>query len=699
MQQGLGYEMIPEKVRVKLFGDPLRNVSPATVAHCQSLLEEKGFPLPPAPTGLTFPEWVLDELPDLEGNTIQEHFNNIALEQLGDIPDRAQQFVECTLPPVPPMENLRLVPGWTRYAKDGGITSVPHPLEKVFTFDTETFVNGGSYPIIGTAVSPEACYIWLSPEFLQGQGAPKDMVPVGTGNLAIGHFVSYDRVRTKEAYTLETGLENYWLDTLSMHIAHSGLASGQRWLYVLSNKDPELLTKEERNQMKYRPQWLEAGSTNSLVEVYNFHVYETKKWNGDKGAKPMVPADKLIRDIFVKAKTLAEMQPLLVDLIMYAIKDAWLTAELFQFLYPRYRDSTPSPVALMGHFYLGGSRVPLTPNWEEWKQDCETEYQDRLQQVTVICRGLLMEEYLEWLECYNKDTEGMTKAEKKKLTHFPHISQWAKSDPWRKQSDWKPKIIGNSKKFPEWKGKVLPNWCATLIMDEYSDIGVKTKAAHLLLKLKWMGEPLRLIDGKGWCFGADEDKVPHPKRPGENVGGLLGKDFVKAGEAGILSSDLDEAKVVLGIANEISYWTSVRGRVSERFAIEVNNPCGEDALVTIPVITPHGTTTRRVVEPLFATMCSTKSYRIGTELKTRIEAPDGWKIVGGDFDSQEVRIAAAFADSWEGGIIGGSPIGYQLLSGSKEEGTDPHTSIAREAFPQEYQGIVFTREQGICEEC
>lgn len=65
---------------------------------------------------------------------------------------------------------------------------------------------------------------------------------------------------------------------------------------------------------------------------------------------------------------------------------------------------------------------------------------------------------------------------------------------------------------------------------------------------------------------------------------------------------------------------------------------------------------------------------------------------------QEVRIAAGYADTWEGGVIGGSPLGYQLLSGSKESGTDSHTKISREAFPEFYKGVIFDPELGMCEE-
>jgi DNA polymerase gamma 1 len=117
----------------------------------------------------------------------------------------------------------------------------------------------------------------------------------------------------------------------------------------------------------------------------------------------------------------------------------------------------------------------------------------------------------------------------------------------------------------------------------------------------------------------------------------------------------------------------------DRIFVKAHNPHGEDAYVTMPEILAHGTVTRRTVEPLMVTMCSTKKWRIGTELKTRVSAPDGWSIVGADFDGQELQIASAYCDAWDTGVVGGSPMGFNVLSGSKEHGTDPHSALAKVA--------------------
>jgi DNA polymerase gamma 1 len=189
-----------------------------------------------------------------------------------------------------------------------------------------------------------------------------------------------------------------------------------------------------------------------------------------------------------------------------------------------------------------------------------------------------------------------------------------------------------------------------------------------------------MTKSKGWCYYNEDgklDRVPHPKGNNANVGILLSKDFLVDMENGRLSSDLPEAKRALNIANATSYWTSVRKRVHDRIFMDVENPHGKSWYMMMPEIIAHGTVTRRTVESLMVTMCSTKSYRIGTELKTRIQCPPGWKVVGADFDGQELQIASIYADAWEGGFIGASPMAHTVLSGSKEKGTDAHTKLAK----------------------
>ena len=633
------------------------------------MLKEFGIKTP-----VDFPSGMYDgplPLPSLCGDNLHDHFETIAAQQVGRYKKLGDEFAKCKLPPLPPVSEFRFESGWVRYEwvenKDAGAWYIEHvdfPQEEAFVFDTETYVHGGAFPIIGTAMSEKAVYIWLASELLdpslpEDRWDQFDLIPVGTNKFIPGHNVSYDRVRAQEGYSLENNKpENFYFDTLSAHIGVSGLASGQRWLYVLAGKDPEDLTAEERRKLKYAPKWLDEGSTNSLVQCYNFHVAAVRKYFNENVTE-LGAEDKAVRDIFVKATHLSQIRQMLTEAVDYAVKDALYTAELFQALWPKYLDSTPSMAALCGHYHLNGSVIPLVPDWQEWVENVEKVYREHGDEMTALCKTLAYDAYQEWRDRYFAEP-GMAES-------------WIAEDPWLSQLDWEVKST---------RGKYadVPNWYRPFVKDPDEAIGVRSTLSHLVLKLKWEGSPMVTTKDKGWCFENAEgkmEKIPHPKGKGDNVGGVLSKDFVDHMEVGRLSSDLPEAKRALDIANSISYWTSVRNRVMSRIFIQADNPHGQDALITLPEILAHGTVTRRTVESLMVTMCKTKSWRIGTELKTRVQAPDGWKIVGADFDGQEMQIASIYSDKWEGGFTGCSPFGYNVLSGSKEAGTDPHSALAK----------------------
>lgn len=711
-----GYPVLNDGLHRKLFGSASRPAPKSMMLErSRRLLSRFDIPVP-----VDYPEGLYDgdlPFPDLIGGTIEEHFEKIAGEFVDDYKKFADEFSTAKLPKVPGYDDFVFQPGWTRYEwvtkrnkhEAGGgwsITQVPHPLEQAFTFDTETFVTGGAFPVIGTALSEKASYIWLAAEMCDPtipveEWTQHDLIPLGDGKFVVGHNISYDRVRARDGYSLtRTEPENFYFDTLSAHIAVSGLASGQRWLYVLAGKDPEDLTEEEKRKLQFRPRWANEGSTNALVNVYNFHVAAVREYFGEEVHR-MEDADKDIRDVFVKATEIDQLANRR-DLLEYAMLDAFYTSELFQALWSKYLASTPSKVALAGHMFLNGSRIPTPKNWPKWIENVEKVFVNYNREMSELCHSLIEKNVSMWRkeldkdilsvqESFKNDPDELIKIaglENKKTVKFVDLLRgfdkqgydwrtnadvWIKKDAWMRQLDWTPRgYVG--------KYAYMPKWASKYLIDSKERITTKANVSHLLLKLKWEDSPIVLTKSKGWCFLSDENKlerIPHPKGTNANVGVLLSKDFLVDMENGRLSSDLPEAKRALDIANATSYWTSVRKRVHDRIFLEVDNPHGESWYMMMPEIIAHGTVTRRTVESLMVTMCSTKGHRIGTELKTRIQCPPGWKIVGADFDGQELQIASIYADAWEGGFIGASPMAHTVLSGSKEKGTDAHTKLAK----------------------
>ena len=91
---------------------------------------------------------------------------------------------------------------------------------------------------------------------------------------------------------------------------------------------------------------------------------------------------------------------------------------------------------------------------------------------------------------------------------------------------------------------------------------------------------------------------------------------------------------------------------------------------------PAGTLTRRAVERTWLTASNAKADRIGSELKSMIQAPPGYVFVGADVDSQELWIAAVIGDSHFTGHHGSTPLGWMTLQGNKAQVRCPLTDLS-----------------------
>jgi DNA polymerase gamma 1 len=124
-------------------------------------------------------------------------------------------------------------------------------------------------------------------------------------------------------------------------------------------------------------------------------------------------------------------------------------------------------------------------------------------------------------------------------------------------------------------------------------------------------------------------------------------------------------------------WVSLRRRVAELQITET-----ETGLMSIPNDIVHGTWTRRKAGKLWLVASNPKPGKIGTEAKSFIEPPvvNGvqWKLVGADFDSQELRLASLLGDAVHK-MVGSTPLSVSVIAGEKKSGTDTHSVIAKVA--------------------
>ncbi|XP_035210862.1 DNA polymerase subunit gamma-1-like [Stegodyphus dumicola] len=185
-------------------------------------------------------------------------------------------------------------------------------------------------------------------------------------------------------------------------------------------------------------------------------------------------------------------------------------------------------------------------------------------------------------------------------------------------------------------------------------------------------------------------RLPHKDGPHKRVGNPLSKDFSFKVEDGTFKTwGEGQADRALLLSKMISYWKNNRERIISQMVVwlkEEELPAAvklskhydtDNSYGTIlPHLIPAGTVTRRAVEPTWLTASNAYGDRVGSELKSMIQAPPGYHFVGADVDSQELWLAAIFGDSMFAKIHGCTAFGWMTLQGKKSAGTDMHSRTA-----------------------
>jgi DNA polymerase gamma 1 len=649
----LGYAVLSDKMSQRVFGNGVVAAPPSKskVSEVVEEMEKFGVKFP-----ITNPEsFFLEDfnLPPLQGKNIKDHFDNISTSLYKGKVARMKDFAYEEIPSPPDKTKYFLYAGWVRYPFDGSPEVVNGIEEDICVYDCETFVKGSDFahPILATAVTAKAYYIWMHPSFVNPSLPYEPMlVPLGRKDgIFIAHNVAYDRPRTQEAYVL--GKTNSWFDTMSAHINVSGLASGQRWWYVQK--------QSKKSTFRADPVWSQNGSLNNLIDCYNFHC---------KPAIPLEQEDKETREMFVKAENMVDFAPHYDELISYALNDVKITFELYSILVLKYLQNNPSLTTLAGHFGIASAKLPVVNDWAEWFNNCEKAWYSSIAQQERTLSQFAKELYEAWNEGELVDED-------------------VKADPWLSQLDWEAnfKLTKAGKPSSKWYG--VPKWVRTVSSKDLVDgkpviegISTKNRLSHILLRLKWDDQPIHFFTDKGWCY-MDEDsgsymRIPHKDGEGVNVGNVLTKDYVEDFESGILTSDLPEARELIGLAINVAYWTSVRSRVREQNIETVTTSQGAEFNLIVPASVPHNTSTNRAGENLWLTVPDPKYDKIGSEIKTRVQAPEGYVFVESDFDAQEAVVASIFADSYHK-IAGSTQFSHSILAGSKDDGSDMHSMTAK----------------------
>lgn len=180
--------------------------------------------------------------------------------------------------------------------------------------------------------------------------------------LAVAHFAAYDRARVLEQYRLY-GSPVRVLDTMSLHIATSGLSSQQTFLWHKARKAWESGTGPKEME------WANNSSPPSLKECYGL-------WCSGELSKED-------RDTFVEG----EMIDIATDfdvLMRYCASDCAATFYVFKKLLPTFLDACPHPVTFAGMLEMATAYLPVDESWVDYCQRAQMAYDDRMYEDSEI---------------------------------------------------------------------------------------------------------------------------------------------------------------------------------------------------------------------------------------------------------------------------------------------------------------------------
>ncbi|KAI9894281.1 MAG: DNA-directed DNA polymerase gamma mip1 [Vezdaea aestivalis] len=644
------------------------------------------------------------DLPPLQGDSLDEHFYKLGMDSAHPYRDLALEF-SANSPPPQPREWIRRS-GWTKYHSDGRTEAVAAPDESMLTFDVEVMWKESSFAVMACAASPTAWYAWLSPWLLGESESDRHLIPLGDPSkprIIVGHNIGYDRARISEEYSIEQS-RNFFVDTMSLHVAINGMCSRQRptWLKHRKNREVrekiagetasyELSALLESNALSEHEEelWVGRSSINSLRDVAKFHCD--------------VVIDKAQRDAFGELNR-AGINDKLEELLDYCAADVSITHKVYKKVFPLFLDVCPHPVSFSALRHLSSVILPVNKSWEVYIANAEATY---LRLLDGVQQRLV--------ELTNQSLA------------IKHLPEKYENDPWLSQLDWtgqEIKMVKGKKKgdlprpAARQKKPGMPQWYKGLFAKNDADISltVRTRIAPLLLRLCWNGYPLVWSNTHGWTFRVpfneahkyvnspvtqckefeEEDahlrsdrsavyfKLPHKDGASARCANPLAKGYLAYFESGVLSSEYSYAKEALEMNASCSYWISARDRIKSQMVVYNNDlnvaRAGEasqdDHGFILPQVIPMGTITRRAVENTWLTASNAKANRVGSELKSMVTAPPGYSFVGADVDSEELWIASIVGDS-QFKIHGGNAIGFMTLEGTKAAGTDLHSKTAQ----------------------
>lgn len=520
-------------------------------------------------------------LPPLQGKDLGEHFWTIGRRAAQPWLGYAEAFAKEAIPPPPqaraderehagwsvdswlaldpalrsgiPLRPAAFseAPGWTKYpflrtpegdiAGLGAPVPVPYPdvEDHALVFDVEVLVTESPYPVMATAVSANAWYSWVSP-WLAGRGeghtSPAHLIRMGPTDgtapprLLISHNAGFDRAAVLDEYSLHRSTIR-WLDTMSLHVATSGISSPQRaeWQRHARQRSERRLRRllaaeqvEDDTKELIRTLLQEGELDDDALDA--LHLQNLEGWtdevknsmdhelelmgasmDADEEASVLTPAaedqtsvlwqditsrnsladvaalhcriemDKQARNKFVDGTPLAQIRAECAELLAYCATDVATTHAVFTKVWPVFMERCPHPATLAGVLALGSTFLPIDESWPAYQAQADAKFDEMNANVVDTLKQL----------AYGLRDAGVRDID----ANDP--SRWWETDPWYAQLDWTPKRPKKGA-LPETH---TPAWCSGKVLDAGHRLTPRWALVPLLLQVR--------VDGHRVYPGAD----------------------------------------------------------------------------------------------------------------------------------------------------------------------------------------------------
>ncbi|KAM5171282.1 DNA polymerase subunit gamma-1 isoform 1-T3 [Mantella aurantiaca] len=548
----LNIQMLSRGLHEQIFRDKAANYSEENIEKSKDHLQKHGLWGQETSTL----QDVQLELPRMYGSNIEEHFRILAQKQNLPYLEAANDLLQCHIPELP--QEWAWQAGWTKYTKGGGKEQVDFPDEKALVFDVEVCMSEGQCPTLAVALSPQCWYSWCSQRLIEERYtwskeiSLSNLIPLETSlktsimnkhnwteRLVVGHNVSFDRAYIKEQYLIK-GSKMRFMDTMSMHMAISGLTGFQRSLWMASKYGKRKgLQEVKQHIMKTRHKydgpaisswnWVDISSINNLADVHALYV----------GGPPL---EKESRELFVKG-SIADIRAEFQALVKYCAQDVYATHEVFREQFPLFMERCPHPVTLAGMLEMGVSYLPVNQNWQRYLDEAQITYEELQKEMKKslmnlandACQLLSDDAYktdpwlwdLEWDIQEFKQNKIKVSKKQKEVKSFSvhiegstnHIDSQEDTGPPSEEEELLPrpgksclesiieKTLPSLPKrrqhmpgHPGWYRKLCPKLEDPDWVPGPSLISIQMRLTPKLMRLTWDGFPLHFSEKHGWGY-------------------------------------------------------------------------------------------------------------------------------------------------------------------------------------------------------